>query len=90
MGLIDVQPALDGASADTEIFSDMSMAAPVGGHEDSLARVTQSTIAGGFRGLGPQPPFSFVQRESDHYARFPASVARRIAGATEQSYSEFV
>jgi hypothetical protein len=44
MGLVGMEPALQGARTDAEVFGDLAMPPPAGDHEQGLAAIAQTSV----------------------------------------------
>ena len=65
------QPALQGPWGDTQVFSDLVMAPPTVGHQESLATVAQTAVGSGFKGVFELLAIVIVQGDMNHESILP-------------------
>jgi hypothetical protein len=69
-----MEPALQGPCSDTQVFSDLVMAPPTVGHQESLAAVAQTAVSSSFEGVFELLAIVIVQGDGHHESILPAGV----------------
>jgi hypothetical protein len=82
VGLINLQPALEGTGTDAKIDGNVGMAAAAGRHEKRLAAVAQTPLGSRFEGRCQATPFTCIEDDFDHEGLLPR---RRMAGQPPKS-----
>jgi hypothetical protein len=68
---LSIQPALQGPGGDPQVFSDLVMAPPPVGHQDSLATVAQTAVGSSFEGVFEMLASVVVQDDRNHKGILP-------------------
>ena len=82
--MIGLEPALQGPWSDTQVFSDLGMAPPTVGHQNSLAAVAQTAVGSSFEGGFELLAIVIVQGEVNHESILPAVVREDQRGDQTQ------